>query len=354
MSGKRTRSFKIAVHRRDERDIWQQQTRAGAGNYCQRHGSLSAATTPGRGYYGCGSSSSAADDEEDPWRRPGAGARAEGSVFRSMVRAIATEFLPDGRDRKYYADHYSCRPPPLFVFVVTLIELGFFTYYTVTTGAVTPTGPVPIDSFFIYRPDKRLQVWRFVFYMVLHAGWIHLLFNLLVQMLVGLPLEMVHGSLRIGTVYMAGVLAGQSHDSDPFFLFLVIILTASYIISVFTRCNYRSRPFCYHSSLSSSPSEVSHFACSLSRLPLAALPFLILLSFSFFLSSFKHLSGGLPRLVDSTLRSCRLRKRSLDSRLKPLTQRAGWGVGGVHRTRGASWRRDARQTSASRCLLRVV
>lgn len=208
MSGKRTRSFKIAVHRRDERDIWQQ-TRAGAGNYCQRHGSLSAATTPGRGYYGCGSSSSAADDEEDPWRRPGAGARAEGSVFRSMVRAIATEFLPDGRDRKYYADHYSCRPPPLFVFVVTLIELGFFTYYTVTTGAVTPTGPVPIDSFFIYRPDKRLQVWRFVFYMVLHAGWIHLLFNLLVQMLVGLPLEMVHGSLRIGTVYMAGVLAGS-------------------------------------------------------------------------------------------------------------------------------------------------
>lgn len=39
--------------------------------------------------------------------------------------------------------------------------------------------------------------------------WIHLLFNLLVQVLVGLPLEMVHGSLRIGTVYMAGVLAGK-------------------------------------------------------------------------------------------------------------------------------------------------
>ncbi|XP_064478991.1 protein rhomboid-like isoform X3 [Ornithodoros turicata] len=87
--------------------------------------------------------------------------------------------------------------------------LGFFTYYTVITGAVTTTGPVPIDSFFIYRPDKRIEVWRFIFYMVLHAGWIHLLFNLLVQMLVGLPLEMVHGSLRIGTVYMAGVLAGS-------------------------------------------------------------------------------------------------------------------------------------------------
>ncbi|KAE8742053.1 hypothetical protein FOCC_FOCC012428 [Frankliniella occidentalis] len=35
------------------------------------------------------------------------------------------------------------------------------------------------------------------------------MFNLLVQLLVGLPLEMVHGSLRIGAVYMAGVLAGS-------------------------------------------------------------------------------------------------------------------------------------------------
>jgi hypothetical protein len=25
---------------------------------------------------------------------------------------------------------------------------------------------------FIYRPDKRLEVWRFLFYMVLHAGWV--------------------------------------------------------------------------------------------------------------------------------------------------------------------------------------
>lgn len=122
---------------------------------------------------------------------------------------MAEEFLPDDRDRKYYADHYSCCPPPLFIVIITLIELGFFTYYTVAMGEVNTSGPVPIDSLFIYRPDKRLEVWRFIFYMVLHAGWIHLLFNLVVQVMVGLPLEMVHGSLRIGTVYMAGVLAGS-------------------------------------------------------------------------------------------------------------------------------------------------
>ncbi|KAL6262173.1 hypothetical protein P5V15_007270 [Pogonomyrmex californicus] len=88
-------------------------------------------------------------------------------------------------------------------------NLGFFTYYTVAMGEVNPSGPVPIDSVFIYRPDKRLELWRFAFYMFLHAGWLHLLFNLGVQVVVGLPLEMVHGSLRIAAVYMAGVLAGS-------------------------------------------------------------------------------------------------------------------------------------------------
>ncbi|KAH0944814.1 hypothetical protein HN011_008214 [Eciton burchellii] len=76
-------------------------------------------------------------------------------------------------------------------------------------GEVNTSGPVPIDSVFIYRPDKRLELWRFAFYMFLHAGWLHLLFNLGVQVVVGLPLEMVHGSLRIAAVYMAGVLAGS-------------------------------------------------------------------------------------------------------------------------------------------------
>lgn len=52
------------------------------------------------------------------------------------------------------------------------LQLGFFTYYTVAMGKVNPSGPVPIDSVFIYRPDKRLELWRFAFYMFLHAGWV--------------------------------------------------------------------------------------------------------------------------------------------------------------------------------------
>lgn len=47
-----------------------------------------------------------------------------------MVRIVAEEFLTDERDRKYYADHYTCCPPPLFIIIITLVEvsIAFATY----------------------------------------------------------------------------------------------------------------------------------------------------------------------------------------------------------------------------------
>ena len=67
----------------------------------------------------------------------------------------------------------------------------------------------PLNSVLIYQPDKRHQLWRFVSYATLHAGWAHLTFNTIVQVLLGLPLEMVHGSTRVACIYLAGVAAGS-------------------------------------------------------------------------------------------------------------------------------------------------
>ncbi|KAL3877380.1 hypothetical protein ACJMK2_035098 [Sinanodonta woodiana] len=131
------------------------------------------------------------------------------SCFDKMVRKIARKYLTDDIDRQYYEDQYTCCPPPLFVPIITFVEVGFFIYHCLDMGRITLNGPVPVNSVFIYRPDRRIEVWRFILYMFIHAGWIHLFFNMLIQILVGLPLEMVHGSCRIATVYMAGVLAGS-------------------------------------------------------------------------------------------------------------------------------------------------
>ena len=48
-----------------------------------------------------------------------------------MVKVIADEFLTDERERKYYADRYSCCPPPLFIIFITLVEVG-------TSGLISP------------------------------------------------------------------------------------------------------------------------------------------------------------------------------------------------------------------------
>jgi rhomboid-related protein 1/2/3 len=56
---------------------------------------------------------------------------------------------------------------------------------------------------------RRREAWRFLTYAFVHSGYGHILVNALIQMLVGLPLEMSHGSCRLGAVYTAGVLSGS-------------------------------------------------------------------------------------------------------------------------------------------------
>ncbi|KAK2149243.1 hypothetical protein LSH36_459g00034 [Paralvinella palmiformis] len=126
-----------------------------------------------------------------------------------MSRRWRREHLLEEGERHFHADNYSCFPPPIFVPTITLVEICSFIYYSLDPEDRGVTVPLPARSVFIYRPDRRLEVWRFIFYMLVHAGWVHLFFNMLVQLTVGVPLEMVHGSFRVGLIYMAGVLAGS-------------------------------------------------------------------------------------------------------------------------------------------------
>ncbi|XP_026686553.1 protein rhomboid [Diaphorina citri] len=78
MSGKRSRSFKCAIHSRD--------------------GEVTSE-----------------NDFHILYKEP--------PLFQKMVHLIAEEFLTEGRDRKYYADHYTCCPPPVFILFITFLEL---------------------------------------------------------------------------------------------------------------------------------------------------------------------------------------------------------------------------------------
>ncbi|KAG6443023.1 hypothetical protein O3G_MSEX002672 [Manduca sexta] len=113
-----------------------------------------------------------------------------------------------------YEEEYSCWPPAICMILISLVEIVLFCY-DAAQGNTQANGP--IAQIFIYNPHKRQEAWRFVTYMLVHVGVVHLLVNLLVQLFLGVPLEMVHRWWRVTLVYLAGVAAGSLATSlaDP-------------------------------------------------------------------------------------------------------------------------------------------
>ena len=68
---------------------------------------------------------------------------------------------------------------------------------------------MPYCSHLIFDPNKRQEVWRYLTYSLVHSGLFHVTFNILVQLVLGIPLEMVHKAWRVSAVYLSGVLAGS-------------------------------------------------------------------------------------------------------------------------------------------------
>ncbi|XP_054722866.1 rhomboid-related protein 2-like [Uloborus diversus] len=140
--------------------------------------------------------------------------------FQRIVRFAALAVVPKSQHAitiRRYIEEYNCMPPPIFLLLISLIEIGIFIYYCVKHQELSASGPVPIESVLIYNPKRRYEAWRYLTYMFIHAGGVHIFFNLLIQLLLGVPLEMVHKGWRVMLVYLGGVLAGSlgSSISDP-------------------------------------------------------------------------------------------------------------------------------------------
>ncbi|XP_037532747.1 rhomboid-related protein 2 [Nematolebias whitei] len=132
--------------------------------------------------------------------------------------SVSKWMLPEDH-REKYLERANCCPPPIFIILISLVELGMFIYYAVWKPQkqwITLDQSI-WDCRFTYKPDKREEAWRFLSYMFVHAGVEHIVGNLLLQLLLGIPLELVHKGFEVGMVYMAGVLAGSLASSifDP-------------------------------------------------------------------------------------------------------------------------------------------
>eukprot|EP00088_Acartia_fossae_P000593 TRINITY_DN10248_c0_g1_i2.p1 TRINITY_DN10248_c0_g1~~TRINITY_DN10248_c0_g1_i2.p1 ORF type:complete len:637 (+),score=102.63 TRINITY_DN10248_c0_g1_i2:167-2077(+) len=122
--------------------------------------------------------------------------------------------LLDQLRRTALAEVYSFWPPPFFLLFLSIAQLSLFIYHAIHLSSthgqtISWHEPAPQCSALIFNPYRRWEVWRYLTYSLVHSGVAHITLNLVMQLFVGLPLEMSHGSLRIGIVYMSGVLFGS-------------------------------------------------------------------------------------------------------------------------------------------------
>uniref|UniRef100_A0A182JVE6 Rhomboid-like protein n=1 Tax=Anopheles christyi TaxID=43041 RepID=A0A182JVE6_9DIPT len=105
-------------------------------------------------------------------------------------------------------------PPPLMMIIFSILEVIFFVIDIIKTQEQNGTSTNgPMATLFIYNPHLRHEVWRFLTYMFVHIGFMHLIMNLLVQIFLGVALELVHCWWRVALVYLAGVVAGSMGTS---------------------------------------------------------------------------------------------------------------------------------------------
>ena len=149
--------------------------------------------------------------------------RQHKSAPRNQVHNAAVRLaipVSERDERVSYLDQYSCKPPPFFLLFISLAEIGVFIWHVVAlTNRGQPVGPngPPYIGQLIFHPEKKLEGWRFLTYMFVHSGYFHIIFNVLVQLVLGIPLEMVHRWWRILLIYVCGVVAGSLATSitDP-------------------------------------------------------------------------------------------------------------------------------------------
>lgn len=146
-----------------------------------------------------------------PSRNPGmVDETGPASAFQRQISTVTVISERDGE----YERSMSLWPPPLTMIVFSIVEIIFFVIDIIETNNQMGTSTNgPMATLFIYNPQLRQEAWRFVTYMFVHIGFMHIVMNLMVQIFLGVALELVHCWWRVALVYLAGVVAGSMGTS---------------------------------------------------------------------------------------------------------------------------------------------
>jgi len=117
---------------------------------------------------------------------------------------------------------------PWFITLECLVCFGLWFFFAIKGGVNSDADPLQIKAGLDnIAPemtdlrwagpnceDYRVQPWRWLSYQFTHVGAMHVLMNIFLCMMLGIPLEGLHGALRMVLMFNVGVLGGS------FFYFL--------------------------------------------------------------------------------------------------------------------------------------
>jgi len=136
--------------------------------------------------------------------------------FRQFISHVASTVSPSRKEMK--GAKTICWPPPIFIILITIAQISVYAYYAnIAECSNVQECPPSFGTPLAFRMCCRHQAWRFISYSFLHASLSHIGFNCVIQLIIGIPLEMKNGSSRMFMLYLMGVIAGALGSSvfDP-------------------------------------------------------------------------------------------------------------------------------------------
>jgi len=106
---------------------------------------------------------------------------------------------------------------PWFISLISAWQIGYYCYMYATASPAVDWNAWSSqfnDNIFLFDPRKAMnpsspEWWRFYTYCFVHAGWEHLLGNMVMQLMIGISLEYAHGTIRVALLYSIGVVVGS-------------------------------------------------------------------------------------------------------------------------------------------------
>lgn len=148
-------------------------------------------------------------------------ATGTGTVHSMVPSSVVKLQTPGGSDA--VEAHMTKQSFPLFIVLQTLLAFGLWfagslqqtlneggQFLSYRAGMDTFAGPGLLDLRIMADgcEDMRFQLWRAITYQWTHVGISHVFFNSVMNVLLGIPLEGLHGHFRVALMYNIGVFGG--------------------------------------------------------------------------------------------------------------------------------------------------